>query len=81
MTITPIRPPHTGPHSSLYAAEMVKRVLLGIQEIRARIAERVDALDAAEHTVLQRRGRIVGAMVPIDWYRKASEKMGEPTEF
>lgn len=34
-----------------------------------------------KHTVLAVRGRAVAVMVPIDWYREAADKLGDPTEF
>lgn len=82
MTTTLAPPTYGEPHAELYAAEMVKRVLLGIQEFRTALAERVkQATDAGEHTVLMKRGKPVGVYVPIDWYRTAAAAVDEPTEF
>lgn len=81
MTITTDRLPYGRPTASLYAADMVKRVLIGVQDMRARLRERIAALDLGEHTVVQRHGKVVGVFVPIEWYRRASDKLAEPTEF
>lgn len=82
MTIAHVPPMYGEPHDALYAADMVKRVLLGIQDFRTALAARVKAGAATgEHTVLQMRGKPVGVYVPIDWYRRAAEAVEEPTEF
>ncbi len=81
MMTTHAPPMYGEPDADLYAAEMVKRVLLGIQEFRTALAGRVKAGAAGEHTVLQMRGKPVGVYVPIAWYRDAAAAMGEPTEF
>jgi len=72
---------HGEPHGRLYAAGMVKRLMLGVQEFRTNLAARVKAIEEGEHTVLAVRGKAVAVMVPIEWYRQAAEKLGDPTEF
>lgn len=69
------------PHSGLYAAGMVKRVLVGIQAFRDGIRDRIAAVEGGEHAVVARRGRPVVVVVPIDWYREAAQKMKDPTDF
>lgn len=82
MTTTHAPPMYGEPHADLYAADMVKRVLLGIQEFRTALKSRVDAAEATgEHTVLMKRGKPIGVYVPIDWYRRAAAAVEEPTEF
>jgi hypothetical protein len=82
MMTTSAPPMYGEPDTDLYAADMVKRVLLGIQDFRTALAARVKAGTATgEHTVLQMRGKPVGVYVPIDWYRRAAEAVDEPTEF
>lgn len=82
MAIAQAPPMYGEPHDALYAAEMVKRVLLGIQEFRTALKARVDAAEATgEHTVLMKRGKPVGVYVPISWYRTAAAAVEEPTEF
>lgn len=73
--------PHSGPYNTLYASGVVKRLMLGIQDFRAALRERTEALERGEHTVLNNRGKVIGVLVPITWYREVSEKTGEPTEF
>jgi prevent-host-death family protein len=59
---------------------MASRVILGIQDFRLRLKERFDALEQGEETILQRRGRPIGALVPMDDYRKIRELRGDPTD-
>lgn len=69
-----------------YDHDMAKRVLMGIQELRLRIKHVVglvagnDEEPGGQHVVFTRHGKHVAALVPMDWYRTAAEKMGEPTE-
>lgn len=78
----PTGEPHSGPRASRYAADMAKRVLMGIQSFRTALADRVkEGAEKGEHTVVQQRGTPVGAYVPIDWYRRAAAALGEPTEY
>ncbi|HZN71223.1 MAG TPA: type II toxin-antitoxin system prevent-host-death family antitoxin [Micromonosporaceae bacterium] len=60
---------------------MVKRVLLGIQELRLRLRERVNAVEDGEHTVFARRGKPIAVLVPIAWYRDAARALNDPTEY
>jgi prevent-host-death family protein len=58
-----------------------KRMLLAIQEARAQVKAVVDAVaSAGTHVVFTRHGRTVAVLVPMDWYRDAAEKVGEPTD-
>lgn len=68
-------------HRTLYDPDVVKRVLLGIQELRLKLRERVNAVEEGEHTVFARHGKPVAVLVPIDWYREAAKAMNDPTEF
>jgi prevent-host-death family protein len=73
--------PDTTPSSELYASDVAKRKLVGIQEARDKFRERVDAaVDDDEHTIVARRGKAVVAVVPIEWYRRMAELDGDPTE-
>lgn len=63
----------------LYADLMAEREKLGIQDTRDKFRDRVDrAIAPGIHTVVSRHGRDVAVLVPIDWYRRASEALGEP---
>lgn len=74
-------PARTEPHSGLYAAGMVKRVLVGIQAFRDGIKDRIGAVEAGEHAVIARRGAPIAVVVPIEWYREAARKMKDPTDY
>lgn len=73
---------------SLYPAGMTRRKQMTVQEARDNFAERLNRLDSdtkknpeIEHTVISRRGKTMGVLVDIDWYRRAAEALGDPTEF
>lgn len=69
------------PHGSLYAPDVAKRELVGIQEARDNFRERIDrAEEHGVHTVVARRGKPLVAVVPIEWYRRMCELSGEPTD-
>lgn len=59
---------------------MVKLAFLGIQEMRDQFTKRLALVIAGEHAVITRHGKPVGAFVPIEWYRKAREAVGDPTD-
>ncbi len=65
----------------LYAAGMVKRVMLGIQEFRTYLRDRLEAVEAGDHTIIAKRGKPVAVVVPIGWYRDAAAAMNDPTEY
>lgn len=71
------------PSSDLYAADVAKRELLGVQKARETFAARVDQTEADEpvHTVVAKRGKPLAVIVPIDWYREAARRMKDPTEY
>lgn len=61
---------------------MAKRELVGIQELRLNLAAHIKtAEEEGTHAVVQRRTERVAVLVDMDWYRRASEALGEPTEF
>ncbi len=68
------------PDRRLYDSRMVKRVLVGIQEMRLRLRQVVDTAVSGTHVVFTRHGRPVAVLVPIGWYRSAAEEMGDPTD-
>lgn len=70
------------PTAEPYATDMAEREQLGIQETRDKFRQRVDkAIEQGVHTVVARHGRSVVALVPIEWYRRASEALEDPTEY
>lgn len=58
-----------------------RRLLVGVEEFRTTLSVRLKAMRLGEHTVLAMRGRPIGVLVPIEWYRKATDKPGDPTEY
>ncbi len=67
-------------HRTAYDHDMAKRVLKGIQELRRDLKTVVDEVTSGTHVVFTRHGKTTAALVPMEWYRQAAEKMGEPTE-
>lgn len=75
-------------YRSPYTSTMAKRILLGMQEFRLKLAERLLASRddttnhiPGEHTVVTRHGKPDAVLVPITWYREACAKLNDPTEF
>lgn len=68
---------------NLYASDMARRQMEGSEEVRTGWKEHLDAALTADppHTFVTRRGKPVLVMVPVDWYRRAAEALGDPTEF
>lgn len=62
---------------SLYASRMVKRVLMGVGDFRQYLRGRMQAGKAGEHTLVSARGNPDSVLVPIEWYRRAAESLGE----
>lgn len=82
MTVTTVRPKVCAePSADLYPSGMVKRVLLGIQELRRQIGQLAEAIERREHVVLSKRGKPFAVTVPIEWYRDAAVKMKDPTDY
>lgn len=68
------------PHRSPYDLDMAKRELVGIQDLRLKIKAVFSKLDEGIHVIPTRHGKPIAALVPIEWYREAADKMGEPTD-
>lgn len=83
MTVMTLPPEvYAEPELGLYPADMVKRVLRGVQEIRLAMGDVFKSVEERkEHVVFARRGKPIAVLVPIDWYRGAADKVGDPTEF
>lgn len=56
---------------------MARRVMMGIQELRLRLRERVADVQKGIHTVFTRHGRPVAVLVDVAWYQRAVEAVGE----
>ncbi len=80
MTITTQATGDRTPHRNPYDLDMAKRELVGIQDLRLRIKLIFDKVASGIHVIPTRHGKPIAALVPIEWYRAAAEKMGEPTD-
>lgn len=80
MTITTERGVQPRRYRSQYDLGVAKRELRGIQELRLHIKERVNAVLQGTHTVFTRHGKPVAVLVDMDWYRRAADALGEPTD-
>lgn len=86
MTIAPDRASDRSPHRTAYDLDMAKRELMGIQELRTHLKTVVEKVAGTStkpggtHVVFTRHGKTTAVLVPMDWYRDAAEKMGEPTD-
>lgn len=80
MTITSDPALYGTRYRNRYDLDVAKRELMGIQELRLHIKERVNAVQNGTHTVFTRHGKPVAVLVDMDWYRRAAEAVGEPTE-
>lgn len=50
-----------------------------IDEVRQNFRRHIEAASKrGEITIITRHGRPVGGMVPVEWYRRAREALGEP---
>lgn len=68
-------------YSRQYSSGMVKRVLMGVGDFRLRYKKRfTSAEERQEHTLVANRGRASVAVVPIEWYERASRALGEDDE-
>lgn len=69
-------------YSTPYDSPVTRRVLMGIQELRLRIKDVINGVaDKTMHVVFTRRGEPVAVLVDMDWYRQASEAIGDPLDF
>jgi prevent-host-death family protein len=69
------------PPGVLYADLMAKRELHPAQEVREKFAARVDDALRGIHTGITRHSRPVAVLVDMEWYRRAAEALGEPTDW
>lgn len=59
-----------------------KRMLMATQAVRAQLKSVLDAVTThGAQVIVVSRSRPTAVLVPIDWYREAAEKMGDPTEY
>lgn len=81
MSITATPAAYGRPEGDPYTPVMAKRRIMGAQEVRASISDRLDAAEEhEEHTIVLRRSRPSGVLVSAEWYHRASEALGDPWE-
>ena len=80
MTITTEPDLYPSRYRDRYDPDVAKRELVGIQELRLHVKERVDAVLKGTHAVFTRHGKPVAVLVDMDWYRRAAEALNEPTD-
>lgn len=65
----------------LYDPDVARTELMGVEETRKALSERLKKAEEEDlHTVMTRHGKTRGVIVDIDWYRRARESLGEPTD-
>ena len=65
----------------LYDADMATTELLGLEETRKDFRARVTVAEKEEtHTVVTLYGSPAAVLVDIEWYRRAREALGDPTD-
>jgi hypothetical protein len=74
--------PYRTAHGTLYAADVARTELMGIESTRKVLGSRVVPPEDAEfvHTVMTKHGQPVAVIVDIDWYRRAREALADPTD-
>ena len=72
---------HSKANRDLYPSGMVKRILLSVQALRRHVGLLAEAVERGEHAVLSKHGKPFAVVVPIEWYRRAAEALGDPTEY
>lgn len=81
MSRTGNAPPHRNPDRTPYAAEVAKRIRMGIQAFRDGILTAIGKVESGEHVVVMRRNDTLAVLVPIEWYRDVCAKVGDPTDY
>jgi hypothetical protein len=72
---------HGSPTGNLYDPDMAKTERMGVEAARKVLGPRVDlAKNEGVHTVIAKHGNDEAALVPMAWYRKAREALGDPTD-
>lgn len=65
--------------SATPTAGRIRRALINIAEFRETALGRLSRyMDMGEHIVIQRRGRLVGVVVPVEWYREVCSQIEQP---
>lgn len=81
MTIATEASPYGSAHAALYAADVATTELMGIEETRKVLGDRVDrAAEAELHTIVTKHGQPAAAIVDVGWYIRARAALGDPTD-
>jgi prevent-host-death family protein len=81
MVTFPVAPPYGSTQESLYAADVASTELMGVEDARKKLGDRVKrAADDELHTVVTVHGQPAAVLVDIAWYTKARESLGDPTD-
>ena len=81
VSITAIDPLHGTPYGDLYDPAMPKTKPMGVEALRKVLGPEIEnSAKDGTHVIVRKRGVALGAFVPMDWYRKAREATGEPTD-
>ena len=82
MRTTAIAGPPGSPSGDLYDLPMASKTeLMGIEKARLVLGDRSKAAkEQGVHTVLTRFGQAESILVPLEWYREARERLGDPTD-
>jgi prevent-host-death family protein len=72
---------HGDPYADLYDPGVANTERIGVEAARKVLGRIVDKVkDEGVHTIIGKRGSDVVAIVPMDWYRRAREALGDPTD-
>lgn len=65
----------------LYASVMARTEFMGVEAARKVLGQRVDAAKGqGDRTVITKHGQPQAILIDMEWFRRASEAMGEPTD-
>lgn len=81
MDTTTVTAPYGSAPATLYAADVATTELMGIEETRKVLGDRITAAEKTEtHTIVTKHGQPAAALVDIAWYTRARESLGDPTD-
>lgn len=81
MTVETIEDLYGSAGGALYAADVARTELMGVESTRKVLGQRVDKAAAEElHTVMTKHGQPAAVIVDMDWYRRARKALKDPTD-
>lgn len=67
------------PHGILYCFTVANRTMMGIQDLRTTLSSLIKGIGKTrQHVLVTNRGQVAAVIVPLDWYRDAASKLGDP---